>query len=550
MITTHVTHAIREVVVRKVFKLLCYLFIVILSFFESKAQTTYNEGVVTYFNSENIYVRFDHAQSLRVNDTLEIFTQNQWVKGLLVKAISSKSCVTQSILGNTIALNTPVRYALKVSPKPAELKTEKSQTSVQVDSSTSKPVPAVAVRKQTFDGRFYVSSYGNIGSGESNFNQVRTTLSFDINNIEGGKFSFQNYITYRPRFGPSASSGTFADDFKVYALALNYELNAKTNLTLGRKISNYISNMGAVDGLQIEHKYKKMVFGGFAGFAPDFFDYSFNPSLLQYGAFVAHDYQGDNGQVQTSFAIAEQRNASKVDRRFLYLQHNNTIVKNMSLFYSLELDLYQNINNVQTNDVQLTSTYVSLRYRPFKRFNITASYDNRRNVIYYETYRTFIDQLINQETRQGYRLQFNHNMSNYLSWNFSGFYRFESSRPEPTKNYVIGLNMAQLLGNRSNLNFNYNMMNTYYFDGNILTARLNQDILKSKISLEFEYRKVDYTFFSDFQPSLQQNIFGFSTSYYTQKRTSIMLSYEGTFEPDKKYHRYFVTFSQRFRNKK
>jgi hypothetical protein len=49
--------------------------------------------------------------------------------------------------------------------------------------------------------------------------------------------------------------------------------------------------------------------------------------------------------------------------------------------------------------------------------------------------------------------------------------------------------MAQLLGNGSNLNFNYNMMNTYYFDGNILTARLNQDILKSKISLEFEYRK-------------------------------------------------------------
>jgi hypothetical protein len=92
MITTHVTHAIREVVVRKVFKLLCYLFFVILSVLESKAQTTYNEGVVTYFNSENIYVRFDHAQSLRVNDTLEIFTQNQWVKGLLVKAISSKSC--------------------------------------------------------------------------------------------------------------------------------------------------------------------------------------------------------------------------------------------------------------------------------------------------------------------------------------------------------------------------------------------------------------------------------------------------------------------------
>ena len=47
------------------------------------------------------------------------------------------------------------------------------------------------------------------------------------------------------------------------------------------------------------------------------------------------------------------------------------------------------------------------------------------------------------------------------------------------------------------LNLNLNTLESYYFKGNIYGARLNQSILKGKLGLEYNYRKVDYTFLAE-----------------------------------------------------
>ena len=73
---------------------------------------------------------------------------------------------------------------------------------------------------------------------------------------------------------------------------------------------------------------------------------------------------------------------AKVDRRFAYLQHNSSLGKNINVFGSLEVDMYQNVRDTIQHKLQLTGAYFSVRYRPFRSFNITASYDNRRNVIF------------------------------------------------------------------------------------------------------------------------------------------------------------------------
>ncbi len=52
-----------------------------------------------------------------------------------------------------------------------------------------------------------------------------------------------------------------------------------------------------------------------------------------------------------------------------------------------------------------------------------------------------------------------------------------------------------------------------------------------------------------FEQKLKQDIFGFSANVVMAKYTTLILSYEGTFEPNKKYHRYFITAIQRFKNK-
>ena len=98
------------------------------------------------------------------------------------------------------------------------------------------------------------------------------------------------------------------------------------------------------------------------------------------------------------------------------------------------------------------------------------------------------------------------------------------------------------------LNLNYNTLESYYFTGNIYGGRLNHSAMKGKLGLEANYRKVNYSFFSGEQ-QLKQDIIGFSANVVMARFTTLILSYEGTFEPNKKYHRYFITAIQRFKNK-
>lgn len=386
-------------------KILGILFLMAASMEAYSQDNSIVEGTVTFVNPSHVYVRFEQTKDLSVNDTLLLFINNKWEKALLIEAISSKSCVTKPFSNQNIQIGFKVGYykknveKLSVKEPVVKAKIDTSVTKNEVISVNEEP----KVRKQTVNGRLMLSGNGSMDAQEKNYNRFRTSLVLDVNNINGSKFSVQNYINYQHRLANTPlTQTTFRDDFKVFTLAINYDVNPKTSISLGRKINDRMANMGAIDGFQMQHQYKKFIFGGFTGFNPDYNDYSFNSSLFQVGGFIAHEIEKQNGLVQTSLAFAEQENNFKTDRRFLYFQHSNSVIKNLYLFYSLELDLFQNINGVKSNDINLTSTYVSLRYRPFKKLNISTSYDNRRNVIYYESFRTFIDQLINQETRQGF----------------------------------------------------------------------------------------------------------------------------------------------------
>jgi hypothetical protein len=519
------------------------------------------EGKVSYVSIQQVYVRFESTKNINVKDTLEIFLQNTWKKALLVESISSKSCVTIPLIKETIPIGTLVAFNLEIHEKATPLGIAEPNRLVVAEAKPLTPnlespkedVPkeeAPIERKQTFDGRFSVSTNGSRDIAGRDFDRIRSTFSFDINRINGGRTSFETYVIYSKRLGENLNSYTNSDDFKVYSLALSHEIGKHTLVSAGRKLSLQMANMGAIDGIQIETKLKRIGFGAFGGTRPDQLDYGFNPNLIQFGGFIAHEIENKQGPMQSSLAIAEQKNQGATDRRFAYFQHNNSLIKNLNFFYSVEVDLYQRIDSVATNQINLTSTYLSLRYKPSQRISFTTSYDNRRNVIYYETYRSYLDQLINQETRHGLRLQINYKVSKFIYANGSGFYRYQSNKTEPTKNYVANLSFSQLPGLKAMLNLNANWMNTYYFNGTIYGVTLNKDLFNGFLSTELSYRKVDYTFVDKEQPNMLQDIISFSANMYTKKRTSLMLSYEGTFEPTVNYGRYYITLTQRFRNKK
>ena len=510
---------------------------------------TFQEGTISYLSLNKVYVRFPTTDSLHVGDTLRVWQNDQWKKALIIESLSSQSCITDSFIPISLVIGTKISGPEKIKPV---IKKANAYELVPYLSASPRPEkkPKESPNKQQIDSRISVSTNGSRNQNARDFDRLRTTASLDIQHIQDSRLSLESYVTFNHKLGTPINDSTFRNDFKIYALALSYASEKGIIVSLGRKLNNRLANMGAIDGLQVEKSFRKFTWGTFAGTRPDVQDYSFNKELTQFGGFFAHESETTNGPIQTSLAFAEQKFKSATDRRFIYFQHSNAYLKNLQLFYSVECDLFQNVDSVETNRWDLTSMYLSLRYKASNKLSFTTSYDNRKNIIYYESYRNFLDQLLNQETRQGFRLQMNYRVHPLAYLSLSGFYRYQSNRPDPTKNYVANLSISQIPKVQASVNLNFNYMDTYYFSGTIWGASVNKDLFKGFLSTEFSYRKVDYLFVNKEQGTLNQHIWGGSLNFYGKKRTSLMLSYEGTIEPTIQYGRYYLTLTQRFRTKK
>lgn len=513
------------------------------------------EGNVTFKSSKNIYVKFNSTDDINVGDTLFIFNGNIKSAALIVRQKSSTSCVTESLNEKSLNIGDKVIFFKKngQNEKIADNKVEEKQVvisspAITPDSQENDTIKTIT-RKELITGRLSLSTNADLfPENRNSYQRLRTGFSFNIQNIRKSAFSVQSYLTYRHRYGIDQQETGFYDDFKIFTLALQYSPGEKININIGRKINPNIANIGAIDGFQGEVKIKKFGIGAFAGTRPDLADFSFNTKLPQFGGYIFRNDKIQNGIASTSLAIAEQMYDLKTDRRFLYFQHNNSLIKNLNIFLSSEIDLYEKIDSTPANKISLTSLYFSARYRLLKNLSFSASYDNRRNIIYYESYQTFIDQLLAQETRQGLRFQTNYSPFRNFSVNASAFLRYQGTGTKPTTNYVCNLSFNKIPLHKISLSLTGNYLEAAYFTGLIIGSRISDDFFKGKLNAELNYRNVNYSF-SNTESNLKQNIAGINLSFNLLKRTSLTLSYEGTFDNNgTNYHRYYITINQRFKN--
>ncbi len=136
---------------------------------------------------------------------------------------------------------------------------------------------------------------------------------------------------------------------------------------------------------------------------PDLENMGWDYNLFEYGAYV---YRADaiaKGDMFNTLGYFTQTNDFKTDRRFIYYQHSNSAIENTRIFFSTEIDLYKMVNGESKSEFSLTSLYTSINIRPSDLFSLFLSYDARKNVIYYETFKSFADSVYENETRQGFR---------------------------------------------------------------------------------------------------------------------------------------------------
>jgi len=500
-------------------------------------------GNVSFISSQNTYVKFVNTSGIQIGDTLFITKNNRLEPALLVTGLSSISCIGTPI-GNTklsITNSLVAHIAVKKQEVPLEIVAEKSVESVAVNDlalTKKKAIDTATVNKARFDGRFSVSSYSNFSSDPLSIStpnyRLRYNLALNAEHISNSGFSFENYMSYTHMINNPLEKFT---DLKIYNLALKYDFDKTASLSLGRKINVNTANVGAVDGLQFEKTFKSITVGALAGTRPNDSTYGFDSKLLQYGVFISHNFQKEFGSAQTSVAFFNQTNNFKTDRRYLYLQHSNTLLKNVDLFGSAEIDLYSVQNNLPMNTFSLTGLYLSLSYRPFNNLSLALTYDARKNIYYYETYKNKIDSTLDKATRQGLRFRFNYRPFKYFTWGGNAGYRLQSPTSTESMNANSYLTYSKLPLIDASLTVTGTALKTANVSGFLYGASLSKDFIDGNLAAEIEYRK-DLIY--------SQDITDLSLSWRLSKSLMLSTDFEGTLEQGVATGRVFINISKRF----
>ena len=473
------------------------------------------------------------------------------IPALRVKNLSSISCVCEPLITQPFKPSDAVFTRPEAVPSPPPVVViadpDTALTAAAPEPDTLLAEEEQEILEQDIRGRISVASYSNFSNtGMPNRQRMRYTFSFTGNHLGGSRLSLESYISF-------VHSNTNWDEIrdnafnglKIYNLSAKYDFNKTTRMWMGRKINPTLSNVGAIDGLQFEKDLGAFKVGAFGGSRPDYRDYGFDFSLWQYGAYFGHTLKRDMRQMQSSIAIVDQNNSGQTDRRFLYFQHTNSLIRNLFFFGTVEMDLYKKVNEKEESTFDLTNIYLSLRYKIIRELSVSVSYSARNNIIYYETYKNIIDRLLEAETMQGWRGQVNYRPVKFLAVGISGGYRFRKADPKPSKNLYGYVTYSRIPGLNASVTLSATIMETSYLNGNFYSLGLSKDLIPGKLSGGFNYRLVDYHYLST-EFDIPQHIGDFNLYWRIYKKLSLSLNYEGTFEQAKTYNRVYVNLSQRF----
>jgi len=471
----------------------------------------YIKGKINYISSQNVYVQFVNTDGIKAGDTLFSVKNEIYQPVLIVKIKSSISCIGTIVGSYKPAVSNQVYARKREEPDALEIAAQKSKQGIALNDQAikrSKGEMLSTSNGSSFSGRVSISGFLNNTSDTTINSTYRFNLSLNAHHIFKSNFSTEvdlsltNRNTYRTFVNLSTVQDTMKmvnfrqtfNDVKIYNLSLKYDFSNSASVLFGRKINMNLANIGAIDGLQFENNGKYISFGAVVGSRPDLYTYAIDPKMFQFGAFISHHIADKSARMQTSVAVFNQTNNMVTDRRFAYIQHTNSLLKNVDFFGSAEVDLYGLKNNQPVTTFNLTSTYLSLRWRAFQNLSMAVMYDARKNIYYYETYKNYVDSLLDKETRQGFRFQLNYQPFDHLSWGGNAGYRLATATSNKSMNGYTYLTFSEIPFIDASITVNATVLKTNYVTGMIYGAALSRDFFDGKFFAELSYQNVNYTF--------------------------------------------------------
>jgi hypothetical protein len=539
-------------------KYLKILFVIIVLIFSSSALSAREfrikkDGKISFITTQNIYVRFENTEGISTGDTAYYYHNGKLLPVMVVQFLSSTSCSGKKINNMNLKIGDNVTV-WTLNDEPDILTTKKAGN--EKDSNLVNDARQQEIRKDKFKiparrSNFYGSFTANSFSGFANYaNSIGTqrwryTLNMHAENISGSPFTFTNYMnfSYLTSNWGNVKTNVF-NNLKIYDLSIGYKMN-KFSIWLGRHMNNNISSVGPVDGLQIEKRFGKFAFGGVIGSRPDFLHMGLNSNLFEFGAYINRVDSIDNRMMQSSIAIFQQSNHGKTDRRFLYFQHNNNILNNLYLFFSSEIDLFKLHNNKAQSDFSLTSLYLSTQYTPVRLLTINLSYDARRSVIYYETFKSLYDSLFENQLRQGLRLSFFIRPFRGMFLNLGGGYSFQKGDIKPSRNFNISVTKSDIPFLDISASITFNRILSNYQSGTVYGITLTKYIPFNFTSISAGISKLQYNF-GGFTGNLDQKVLTLQISTKLVNHVYFNIYYEGDFQGKTTFGRIMAGINYRF----
>ncbi|MFA6980296.1 MAG: hypothetical protein WC209_13330 [Ignavibacteriaceae bacterium] len=512
-----------------------------------QTQLEKREGTVTYQTPQNVYVKFSSTENMAVNDTLYISRSNGLIPAILIKFLSSKSVAGERINDIKLQENESV-FAFAPEVEKRDVKLPGGETLDSISLLAGGKFVKKSFTPKNYYGRFSmqsVSQFDNISS-RGDLQRWRYSLSFSSDKIADSKFSFCSYINFAYNVKDwQKVKKNIGQSLKVYDLGVSYEFTSQSLLWFGRHLNPHISNVGTIDGLQYEYKFSKYYTGTILGSRPNFTDYGYNLKLFQFGGYIGRVDSMNSSTMENTVAVFNQTNNFKTDRRYIYLQHSNDLLPKTYFFASSEVDMFKKINGTDKNTLGLTSFFFSVRYSPIQLISASLSYDARKNVVYYETYKTLLEYLIDNEMRQGYSASLSIKPVSQLYISLNAGYRFQKRDAKPSRNFGSTISYYQIPYAKIDGSISLLKLISSYSEGNQIGIRATKSLWNDDLSLTGEVRDIKYRFINN-PVAMHQLIAGLEMSVRIPFNMYASLSYEGIFEKKNTQGRFFLDLTKRF----
>ncbi|HEY9166667.1 MAG TPA: hypothetical protein VIS48_10955 [Candidatus Kryptonia bacterium] len=400
----------------------------------------------------------------------------------------------------------------------------------------SKPVAVSSNRSRLPESRLYGGVTVNSSSNFSNYTNVpdlqrwNYSLNLNADHINGSQFFFTDYMNYS-YLGNEWSQVTSnpLSNLRVYDLALSYKSD-DINLWAGRYINNNVAGVGPIDGFQGEMRLGSFTAGAVAGSRPDFYNLSFNPRYPQIGGYVSRLDSMVNGLMVNTIGVFQQFNELRTDRRFVYFQHNSSPTRILNIYITGQVDIFRLNKKVVTNDFSLTNLYASAQIAPINLFAVNLSYSGQRNIIYYQTFGTTLDSILESvnQLRHTVRLDLNIRPFSSTFVLLGTGYSFQQGDIDPTRDVQVTLTQSEIPYLQITGTLTYSRIISNFLNGSVYGITLTKYVSFNSSTIAVGFSRVNYGF-GNGAGHLVQNQPNASLTTRLPGNLFMNLYYQGTF---------------------